>query len=89
LTDGEASPPERALEEQAAVLDFVLTQHPTQLSLAEVVLALAAGPGFAERDAVEAAVGELVRSGLVRRQGEAVVATRPALSYRELAARWP
>lgn len=78
----------RDREEQAAVLDFLLDE-PAQLTIAELQLAFGASGSFSERDAVEQAVGELVRAGLVRRQLESVAPTRAAIRFRELASYWP
>ncbi len=70
---------------QRALLAFVLAEHPTQLTTPEVVRELAQDPGdFAERDAVERAVRDLVGAGLLHRQGAFVLPTRAALHFDRL-----
>jgi hypothetical protein len=76
-------------EEQAAILDLILAEHPTQLTLAELQLALGRSSDFADRDAVGQAVKELAAAGLLRRHLDSVLPTRAALRYRALASRWP
>ena len=71
---------------EAAVLRQVLLLHPTQVTLEELVRELAADAGdFAERDAVERAVRDLCRAGLLHRSGEFVLPSRAALRFSELA----
>ena len=72
------------------VLDFLLGEHPAQLTEAEVLgyrlgLRTKAAPTFGESDEVERAVGQLAGAGLVRRQGECVVPTRAARYFDWLA----
>lgn len=70
---------------EAAVLRFLLELHPTQVTLAELVRGLASDPDdFAERDAVERALGELARAGLAHRSGELILPSRAALRCDEL-----
>ena len=70
---------------EAAVLRQLLLLHPTQMTLEELVVDVAADPeSFAERDAVERAVRDLARAGLVHRSGEFAVPSRAALRFDEL-----
>jgi hypothetical protein len=70
---------------EAAVLRQLLLLHPTQMTLEELVVDIAADPeSFAERDAVERAVRDLARAGLVHRSGEFAVPSRAALRFDEL-----
>jgi hypothetical protein len=70
---------------QAAVLRRLLTLHPIQLTLAELVREIIAGAGdFAPQDAVERAVRELAAAGLVNRSGHVVLPSRAALRFDEL-----
>jgi hypothetical protein len=90
----ETYPTDRALSDPAAedakaeraVLAFLLDEHPAQLTIPELSLALNAHPGsFESEDAVERAVRELVGAGLLRCQGGFVVPTRAALYVERLA----
>jgi hypothetical protein len=73
---------------ESAVLLQVLDLHPTQVTVAELVRDVGGeGGGFAERDAVERAVRELVAAGLLHRRDELVQPTRAALRFNQLADR--
>jgi hypothetical protein len=63
------------------VLAFLLEEHPSQLTIPELSLALNADPGFDSDDAVERAVRELVGAGLLRCGEGFVLPTRPALYF--------
>lgn len=70
---------------EAAVLRRLLALHPTQVTLAELTRELSADPDdFAERDAVERAVDELARAGLLHRNNDLVLPSRAALRFAEL-----
>jgi hypothetical protein len=70
---------------EAAILRQVLLLHPTQVTLAELVLEVATDPeAFAERDAIERAARDLAGAGLVHRSGEFVLPSRAALRFSEL-----
>ena len=72
-------------EVEAAVLRQALFLHPVQATVEELVVDLAADPEeFAERDAIERAVRELVRCGLLHRNGDFAVPSRAALRFGEL-----
>jgi hypothetical protein len=69
------------------VLAFLLEEHPTQLTIPEVSLALNVHPGsFSSDDAVERAVRELVGAGLLYCQGRFVLPARAALYFARLEA---
>jgi hypothetical protein len=69
-----------------AVLAFVLAEHPAQLTVSELTLELSRGSNsFAESDAIECAVRDLVGSGLLHCNGEFVLPTRAALRFDRIA----
>jgi len=78
------SPSEEDARVEAAVLAFVLEEHPDCLTIPELSLALNADPGFDSDDAVERAIRELVGAGLLHCQGGLVVPTRAALRFDQL-----
>jgi hypothetical protein len=64
------------------VLAFVLAEHPDQLTVSELARELSKGSNsFAESDAIECAVRDLVGSGLLHCNGEFVLPTRAALRF--------
>ena len=66
---------------EEAVLRHVLAEQPTILRLCDLVRELARDPReFGDRDAVKRAVRELIKVGLLHRQGEVVLPT-PAAVY--------
>ncbi len=70
---------------EAALLQQVLSLHPTQVTLAELVRELCGeAPGFRERDAIERAVRDLVAAGLLHHREEFVLPTRAALRFSQL-----
>jgi hypothetical protein len=70
---------------ERTVLAFLLEEHPTQLTIPELSLALYAHPGdFESDDAVERAVRELVGAGLLHCEGAFIVPTRAALYFAQL-----
>ena len=74
-----------APEIEAAVLMLLLALHPAQVTLDELALEIADGPGRVEAAAaVEQAVGGLVASGLLHRHGDFVLPTRAALRCHQL-----
>jgi hypothetical protein len=67
---------------QRVVLDFLLEQHPAQLTIPEVAQALYAHPGdFDKSDEVERAIRDLVGGGLLHCHGPFVLPTRAALYF--------
>lgn len=86
ITDcAECGPSSYAVQEtrnQRVVLDFMLEQHPAQLTIPEVAQALYAHPGdFDKSDEVERAIRDLVGGGLLHCHGPFVLPTRAALYF--------
>jgi predicted transcriptional regulator len=72
-------------EVESTVLRQLLLLHPGQVTVEELIRDIAADPeAFAERDAIERAVRDLARSGLVHRNGEFAIPSRAALRFNEL-----
>lgn len=70
---------------ESAVLQQVLALHPTAVTLAELTREIDGGEGgFAEGDAVERAVRDLVGAGLLHHSETFVLPTRAALRFDEL-----
>jgi hypothetical protein len=70
---------------EAAVIQLVLDLHPTLLTVAELVREVAGQEAaFAERDAVERAVRDLIGAGLLHGTDGFVIPTRAALLFSEL-----
>lgn len=70
---------------EATVLRWLLALHPVQITLRELGRDVCENPeDFAERDALERAVRDLVAAGLLHRSGDFVVPTRAALRFDEL-----
>ena len=63
---------------QEGVLNFVLSEHPHQLSLAEILSEVG------DDDTHRRAVQDLVRRGLLRLVGDSVLPTRAALSFESI-----
>lgn len=76
----QVSPMERDdLRTQAGVMTLILSEHPTLLTLGNVVMEMSDS-----EDAVVRAVRDLTAVGLLRREGGSVLATRAALSFDRL-----
>ena len=72
-------------EVEAIVLRQLLHLHPTQVTVEELFVDIAVDPqAFAERDAIERAVRELARAGLLHRSGEFAIPSRAALRFDQL-----
>ena len=70
---------------EATVLRQLLLIHPAQVTVEELIVDVAADPdSFAERDAIERAVRDLARAGLLHRNGEFAIPSRAALRFDEL-----
>lgn len=65
---------------QRAALALLLDHHPAQLTLAELVREIAEDPAdFAQRDAIDRAVRDLLGAGLLHRHGDFAIPTRAAI----------
>jgi hypothetical protein len=74
------SPDEADRGSQASVLAHLLYLHPTQLTVEEIVREFTNDPeDFEQRDQVERAVSDLVRAGLLHRNGRFAVPALPAV----------
>jgi hypothetical protein len=60
---------------QGAVLALVLAEHPTQLTLGDLMMEIV------DKDAVARAARDLVAVGLLRRNGDSLLPTRAALRF--------
>lgn len=79
-----APPDQEDLMVQSCVINVLFQRHPVQLTLGELVKEIVTHPDdFAERDAVERAVRDLAKGGVVH-QGEFVIPTRTAFYCRDL-----
>jgi len=79
------SPVEQDAVVEAAVLRQLLTLHPAQVTLAELLREIGVEPeDFAQRDAVERAVRDLEATGLAHRRDDFVLPSRAALRLDEL-----
>lgn len=75
-----AGPAAQDMKAERAVLTFLISEHPNQLTVAEVSWALNTGPvEFEAGDAVERAVRELVGAGLLHCSDGFVLPTRAAV----------
>jgi hypothetical protein len=82
---GERSPAREDQIIQQAVLLHVVTEHPTQLTVNELISELVVGrEDFRHTDGIERAVRDLVGVGLLHRQGEFVQPSRAALCSYDL-----
>lgn len=74
---------------ETGVLAIVLSRHPAQLTLAELIRELADEPDeFRQVDAIRRAVRDLGGVGLLHRNGEFVLATQAALRFNRLTCSW-
>lgn len=70
---------------ESAVLVLLLDEHPTRLTMDELILVLGADPDRGDpKDAGRRAVSELVGAGLVHRDGSFLTPTRAALYFHRL-----
>lgn len=78
-------PVDQDAQAEQAVLDFILEEHPTQLTIPEVSRALNAAPdSFPAFDAVERAIRELDGAGLLHCRDGFAIPTRAALYFARL-----
>lgn len=69
---------------QRAVLTVILAEHPAQLTICELAQEINKDEDFAAGDAVERAIRDLVRAGVLRCQGVSVLPTRPTVHLNRL-----
>lgn len=72
------------LREESLILTYLVDAFPQTLRLSDVIREMGGGEDFTKRDAVERAVRELMRGGLLFRSCGAVLPTRAALRAYEL-----
>lgn len=74
---------------ETAVLALVLSRHPAQLTLAELIREVADDPDeFRQVDAINRAVRDLGGVGLLNRNGEFLVPSQAALRFNHLTGTW-
>jgi hypothetical protein len=79
------SPAEQDAVIEAAVLTQLLVLHPAHLTFEELLRSIVVKPDdFAQRDAIERAVRDLVATGLLHRNEDFVLPSRAALRFDEL-----
>jgi hypothetical protein len=79
------SPDAEDQRDQEAVLVHVISTYPTQLRLSDLIRELARdSDDFREKDQIERAVRDLIRTGLLFRCEGLVLPTRPSLRFNEL-----
>jgi hypothetical protein len=84
-TEDSRTPATEDAATESAVLQQVLELHPVQVTVAELVREVGGeSPGFAERDAIERAVRDLIGVGLLHGGSAFVIPTRAALRFSEL-----
>jgi len=70
---------------ESAILQLVLELHPAQVTAADLLREIGGeSPGFAQRDAVERALRDLVAVGLLHRHDDFLQPTRAALRFDQL-----
>jgi hypothetical protein len=82
-----SSPAGQDKKTESAVLALLLNEHPTRLTMDELILVLHADPERGDpEDAGERAVRELVGAGLVHREGRFLTPSRAAIYFASLEA---
>ncbi|MGD9737319.1 MAG: hypothetical protein AB7V58_17180 [Solirubrobacterales bacterium] len=88
-TRNEATTVQRDTAIETGVLALVLSRHPAQLTLAELIREMADDPGeFRQVDAINRAVRDLGGVGLLNRNGEFLVPSQAALRFNRLTHSW-
>jgi hypothetical protein len=83
--DDSLSPADEDAAVESAVLQQVLALHPAQVTAAELLRELGGeSPGFGQRDAIERAIRDLSRAGLLHSREDFVAPTRAALRFIQL-----
>jgi hypothetical protein len=84
-TDDSWTPAAEDAATESAVLRQILDFHPVLVTAAELVREVGGeSPGFAERDAIERAVRDLIGVGLLHSNDDFLLPTRAALRFNEL-----
>jgi hypothetical protein len=84
-TDDSWTPAAEDAATESAVLRQILDFHPVLVTVAELVRELGGeSPDFAERDAIERAVRDLIGTGLLHGHDGFLLPTRAALRFNEL-----
>lgn len=84
-TDNSLTPATEDLATESAVLQQVLAFHPVLVTAAELMREVGGeSPGFAETDAIERALRDLIGAGLLHEHDKFVIPTRAALRFTEL-----
>lgn len=83
-TEGKARIRPDDMATELEMLELVLGEHPVQLTVAEIGLALDDFEDFASRDAIDRALWELIRRNLLRRCGDSVLPPLPAIYFDRL-----
>jgi hypothetical protein len=79
------APHERDDRDQEAIMALVISEHPIQLTVSELVCQMVPpGAKFIESDDIERGVRELVGIGLLHRSGDTIRPTRAALRFNHL-----
>jgi hypothetical protein len=83
--DNSFTPASEDAATESAVLQQILDLHPVLVTAAELMREVGGeSPGFAERDAIERAVRDLIGAGLLHEHGGFLTPTRAALRFSEL-----
>ena len=83
---GELSPQRTDEIMERALLTEILVLHPAELTILELAARMDGGEDFASDDAVERAIRELTRDGLLRSDCRRIWPSRAALRFDELLA---
>jgi hypothetical protein len=82
---GRRFPHEEDAEVQEVVMNHLLDEHPALLRESDLIREIrVGGDDGAQRDAIERAISELIKAGLLDRLGDYVLPTRPAVHSRTL-----
>lgn len=79
------APHEKDDRDQQAIMSLVISEHPIQLTMPELVRQMVAPDArFIETDAIDRGVRDLVGIGLLHRSGDTIRPTRAALRFDHL-----
>jgi hypothetical protein len=84
-TGDNGSPAAEDAAHESVVLQQLLDLHPTQITVSELLREVGGEfADFAERDAIERAIRDLVGAGLLHNREDFIVPSRAALRFNEL-----